>query len=137
MMTRFMSAEMLMALAFVRSGIHTLTLESIRRYGYRLLPVLEKRTGCGWVLQWSNRYLDEVQANFVQVDEAFFVDAKSEMPGFRNNSDVIVDPNSPMLAGIDPNAAPGKPKEQVFMTPGARKQIAEGMAEDDGEKLPV
>lgn len=69
MMTRFMSAEMLMALAFVRSGIHTLTLESIRRYGYRLLPVLEKRTGCGWVLQWSNRYLDEVQVNFVQVDE--------------------------------------------------------------------
>lgn len=69
MMTRFMSAEVLMALAFVRSGIHTLTLESIRRYGYRLLPVLEKRTGCGWVLQWSNRYLDEVQANFVQVDE--------------------------------------------------------------------
>lgn len=69
MMTRFMSAEMLMALAFLRSGIHTLTLESIRRYGYRLLPVLEKRTGCGWVLQWSNRYLDEVQANFVQVDE--------------------------------------------------------------------
>ena len=69
MMTKFMSAEMLMALAFVRSGIHTLTLESIRRYGYRLLPVLEKRTGCGWVLQWSNRYLDEVRANFVQVDE--------------------------------------------------------------------
>lgn len=69
MMTRFMSAEMLMALAFVRSGIHTLTLASIRRYGYRLLPVLEKRTGCGWVLQWSNRYLDEVRANFVQVDE--------------------------------------------------------------------
>ena len=69
MMTRFMSAEMLMALAFVRSGIHTLNLESIRRYGYRLLPVLEKRTGCGWVLQWSNRYLDEVRANFVQVDE--------------------------------------------------------------------
>ena len=64
-----MNAEMLMALAFLRSGIHTLTLESIRRYGYRLLPVLEKRTGCGWVLQWSNRYLDEVQASFVQVDE--------------------------------------------------------------------
>lgn len=69
MMTRFMSAEMLMALAFVRSGIHMLPLESIRRYGYRLLPVLEERTGCGWVLQWSNRYLDEVQADFVQVDE--------------------------------------------------------------------
>lgn len=69
MMTRFMSAETLLALAFVRSGLHTLTLESIRRYGYRLLPVLEKRTGCGWVLQWSNRYLEEVRANFVQVDE--------------------------------------------------------------------
>jgi uncharacterized protein YcaQ len=69
MMTRFMSAETLLALAFIRSGIHTLTLESIRRYGYRLLPMLEKRTGCGWVLQWSNRYLEEVQANFVQVDE--------------------------------------------------------------------
>ena len=69
MMTRFMSAETLLALAFIRSGIHTLTLESIRRYGYRLLPVLEKRTGCGWVLQWSNRYLDEVRADFMQVDE--------------------------------------------------------------------
>ena len=68
-MTRFMSAETLLALAFIRSGIHTLTLESIRRYGYRLLPVLEKRTGCGWVLQWSNRYLDEVRADFMQVDE--------------------------------------------------------------------
>ena len=41
-----------------------------------------------------------------------------------------------MLAGIDPNAAPGKPKEQVFMTQGARKEIAGEMAEDDGEQLP-
>ena len=69
MMTRFLSAETLLALAFIRSGIHTLTLESIRLYGYRLLPALEKRTGCGWVLQWSNRYLEEVRANFMQVDE--------------------------------------------------------------------
>ena len=68
-MTRFMSAEMLMALAFVRSGLHTLTLESIRLYGLRLLPALEMRMGCGWVMQWSSRYLDEVRAGFVDVDE--------------------------------------------------------------------
>ena len=85
--------------------------------------------------RWTDRNGIARKENFVQVDEAFFVDAKSEMPGFRNHSDVEVDPNSPMLAGIDPNAAPGKPKEQVFMTPGARKQIAEGMAEGD-EQLP-
>jgi single-strand DNA-binding protein len=85
--------------------------------------------------RWTDKNGIARKENFVQVDEAYFVDAKSEMPGFRNHSDVEVDPNSPMLAGIDPNAAPGKPKEQVFMTPGARKQIAEGMAEGD-EQLP-
>ena len=69
MMTRFMNAEMLLALAFVRSGLHTLTLESVRLYGVRMLPELEKRAGCGWVLQWSNRYLEEVRAGFVEVDE--------------------------------------------------------------------
>jgi hypothetical protein len=69
MMTRFMSAEMLLALAFIRSGLHTLTLESVRLYGVRMLPELEKRTGCGWVLQWSNRYLEEVRAGFVEIDE--------------------------------------------------------------------
>ena len=68
-MTRFMSAEMLLALAFVRSGLHTLTLESVRLYGVRMLPELEKRTGCGWVLQWSSRYLEEVRAGFVEIDE--------------------------------------------------------------------
>ena len=68
-MTRFMSAEILLALAFVRSGLHTLTLESVRLYGVRMLPELEKRTGCGWVLQWSNRYLSEVRAGFVEIDE--------------------------------------------------------------------
>ena len=68
-MTRFMSAEMLMALAFVRSGLHTLTLESIRFYGLRLLPALEMRMGCRWVMQWSSRYLEEVRAGFVDVDE--------------------------------------------------------------------
>lgn len=69
MMTRFLSAEILMALAFVRSGLHTLTLESIRLYGLRLLPALERRTGCGWVMQWSSRYLEEVRAGFVELDE--------------------------------------------------------------------
>jgi len=69
MMTRFLSAEILMALAFVRSGLHTLTLESVRLYGLRLLPALERRTGCGWVMQWSSRYLEEVRAGFVEVDE--------------------------------------------------------------------
>lgn len=68
-MTRFMSAEMLMALAFVRSGLHTLTLESIRLYGLRLLPALELQTGCGWVMQWSGRYLEEIRSGFVEVDE--------------------------------------------------------------------
>ena len=85
--------------------------------------------------RWTDKNGIARREFFVLVDEAFFVDARSEMPGFRNHSDVEVDPNSPMLAGIDPNAAPGKPKEQVFMTPGARKQIAEGMAEGD-EQLP-
>ena len=69
MMTRFLSAEILMALAFVRSGLHTLTLESIRLYGLRLLPALERRTGYGWVMQWSSRYLEEVRAGFVEIDE--------------------------------------------------------------------
>ena len=68
-MTRFLSAETLLAVSFVRSGLHTLTLESVRLYGVRMLPELEKRTGCGWVLQWSSRYLEEVRAGFVEVDE--------------------------------------------------------------------
>ena len=83
--------------------------------------------------RWTDKNGIARREFFVLVDEAFFVDAKSEMPGFRNNSDVIVDPNSPMLAGIDPNAAPGKAKEQAFMTPGARAGITEGMQEGDGE----
>lgn len=83
--------------------------------------------------RWTDRNGIARKENFVQVDEAFFVDAKSEMPGFRNHSDVEVDPNSPMLAGIDPNAAPGKPKEQVFMTPGARKMIQDATIEVEDE----
>ena len=83
--------------------------------------------------RWTDKNGIARKENFVQVDEAFFVDAKSEMPGFRNHSDVEVDPNSPMLAGIDPNAAPGKPKEQVFMTPGARKAIRDATIEEEDE----
>lgn len=83
--------------------------------------------------RWTDKNGIARKENFVQVDEAFFVDAKSEMPGFRNHSDVEVDPNSPMLAGIDPNAAPGKPKEQVFMTPGARKMIQDATIEEEDE----
>ena len=36
---------------------------------YDELAELEKRTGCGWVMQWSNRYLEEVRAGFVELDE--------------------------------------------------------------------
>ena len=86
--------------------------------------------------RWTNRNGIARKENYVLVDEAYFVDAKSEMPGFRNNSDVIVDPNSPALAGVDLNAAPGKAPPQTFSTPGARAGIAGEMAEDDGEKLP-
>lgn len=86
--------------------------------------------------RWTDRNGIARKENFVQVDEAFFVDALRESPMGRNNSDVIVDPNSPMLAGIDPNAAPGKVPPQAFSTPGARKEIAGEMAEDDGEQLP-
>lgn len=71
----------------------------------------------------------------IVADEAFFVDAKAEMPGFRTHSDVEVDPNSPMLAGIDPNAAPGKASPQAYSTPGARKEIAAGM--QAGDELPL
>lgn len=83
--------------------------------------------------RWTDKNGIARREFFVLVDEAYFVDAKSEMPGFRNHSDVEVDPNSPALAGVDPNAAPGKPKEQVYMTPGARAGITEGMQEGDGE----
>lgn len=85
--------------------------------------------------RWTDRNGIARKENFVLVDEAYFVDARSEMPGFRNNSDVIVDPNSPMLAGIDPNAAPGKASLQAYSTPGARKEIAQTEGDMD-EQLP-
>lgn len=86
--------------------------------------------------RWTDKNGIARREFFVLVDEAYFVDALRESPMGRNNSDVIVDPNSPMLAGIDPNAAPGKANPQAYSTPGARKEIAGEMAEDDGEQLP-
>ena len=82
---------------------------------------------------WTDRQGQKQFAVEIVADEVFFVDKLSEAPGFRNNSDVIVDPNSPMLAGIDPNAAPGKASPQAYSTPGARAGITEGMQEGDGE----
>lgn len=104
------------------------TAEFITRYFRKASSISESR--------WTDRNGIARKENYVLVDEAYFVDAKAEMPGFRSNSDVIVDPNAPALAGIDPDAAPGKAPPQAFSTPGARAEIAEGMAEDDGEQLP-
>lgn len=83
--------------------------------------------------RWTDRNGIARKENFVQVDEVFFVDAKAEMPQFRTHSDVEVDPNSPVLAGIDPNAAPGKVPPQAYSTPGARGEIAQTEGDMDGE----
>lgn len=85
---------------------------------------------------WTDQQGQKHFGTEIVVDEVYFVDARAEMPGFRSNSDVVVDPSSPMLAGIDPNAVPGKASPQAYSTPGARKEIAGEMAEDDGEQLP-
>lgn len=85
---------------------------------------------------WTDKNGVKQFATEIVADEVYFVDKLSEAPGFRNNSDVIVDPSSPVLAGIDPDAAPGKVQAQMYATPGARKEIAGEMAEDDGEQLP-
>lgn len=82
---------------------------------------------------WTDQQGQKHFGTEIVADEVFFVDKLSEAPGFRNNSDVIVDPSSPVLAGIDPDAAPGKVQAQMYATPGARGEIAQGMAEDDGE----
>lgn len=82
---------------------------------------------------WTDQQGQKRFATEIVADEVFFVDKLSEAPGFRNNSDVIVDPSSPVLAGVDLNAAPGKAKEQAYMTPGARKEIAGEENDMDGE----
>ncbi len=100
---------------------------------------------------WTDKNGVKQFATEIVADEAYFVDKLSEAPGFRNNSDVIVDgrfaqsanfrsspeanlrPSSPALAGINPDAAPGKAQAQAFSTPGARAGIAEGESDMDGE----
>lgn len=82
---------------------------------------------------WTDKNGQKRFAVEIVADEAYFVDAKAEMPQFRTHSDVEVDPNSPALAGIDPDAAPGKAPPQAFSTPGARAGIAEEMQKGDEE----
>lgn len=77
-----------------------------------------------WVdKQGIKRFSTEVEADAVK-----FVDARSEMP--RSFSDVVVTEDSPVMAGVSEAAAGG---QQAYMTPGARGEIREAMAEGDGE----
>ena len=84
---------------------------------------------------WTDKNGVKQFATEIVADEVFFVDAKSEMPQFRTHSDVEVDPNSPALAGINPDAAPGKAQAQMYATPGARAGIAGEESDMDGELL--
>ena len=70
-------------------------------------------------------------ATDVTAEEAFFVDAFKESQMGRSHSDVEADPDSPMLAGIDPGEAPAKTPPQAYSTPGARAGIAAQMTEED------
>lgn len=81
---------------------------------------------------WTDRQTGQRRYSVeIVADEAFFVDAFKESPLGRNNSDVIGDETSPALAGVDPGGSPGKPKEQVFITPGARAGIREAMEAEE------
>ena len=44
---RYLNAEELLAISFVRSGLHTLTLGSVGRYGRRLVDGLNVTGECG------------------------------------------------------------------------------------------
>lgn len=68
-MMQYLSAESVLAIAFVRSGMHTLMLDSVRSYGYRLVVALNSTTGDRWVFQWDGRYLDGVVSPFLEIDE--------------------------------------------------------------------
>lgn len=82
---------------------------------------------------WTDQQGQKRFGTEIVADEAFFVDALRESPMGRNNSDVIVDPSSPALAGVDLNAAPGKAQAQMYATPGARAGIAGEENDMDGE----
>ena len=66
-------------------------------------------------------------ATDVEADEAFFVDAKAEMP----RGQVVVDPSSEVLQGA--SEPEGKPAMGIYNTPGARGEIEAGMQEEDQE----
>lgn len=68
-MMKYLSAEQVLAIAFVRSGVHTLLLDSVRSYGYRLVAALNATTEDRWIFQWDGRYLDRVSNLFVEIDE--------------------------------------------------------------------
>jgi single-strand DNA-binding protein len=82
---------------------------------------------------WTDKNGVKQFATEIVADEVFFVDTLRESPLGRNNSDVIVDPSSPVLAGVDLNAAPGKAQAQMYATPGARAGIAGEESDMDGE----
>lgn len=64
---RYLNAEELLAISFVRSGLHTLTLGSVGRYGRRLVDGLN--VAGEWELRWGGRYLEGVRAGFVELDD--------------------------------------------------------------------
>lgn len=82
---------------------------------------------------WTDQAGQKRYVTSVVADEAYFVDALKDSPMRKSNSDVEVDPNSPPLAGIDPNAAPGGVKGQAYSTPGARGEFE---SIDGDEELP-
>lgn len=92
------------------------TAEFISRYFHKAssICVMGSIQTRSWVdQQGQKRFSTEIVA-----DEAFFVDAKSEMPEFRTK------PPAEQVA---------KPQPQAYSTPGARAEIAGEMAEGDGE----
>ena len=104
------------------------TAEFVTRYFRKgssicIVGSLQTRT---WVDQKTggSRYAVEIVA-----DEAFFVDAKAEMP----RGQVVVTENSEIMQGTGESAE--KPAPGVYSTPDARAGIREGMAEGD-EDLP-
>lgn len=100
------------------------TAEFVTRYFRRgssicIVGTIQSRT---WADQktGANRYSVDIVA-----DEAYFVDAKAEMP----RGQAVVTPDSPVMAGAEPGT--GKPAPAVYGTPGARQQFEDLGAEED------